>query len=60
MLRLLNQGRGLSPISQKRTAMPNYPLKTCTLRIRQRRGFDFSSEFSTSPLQTAAILLRFS
>src|ERR1700738_2054737 len=30
--------------------------QTCTLRIRQRRGFDFSSEFSTSPLRAAAIL----
>jgi integrase/recombinase XerD len=37
---------------------PNYPLKTRTLRIRQRRGFDFSSEFSTSPLRTAAILAQ--
>jgi hypothetical protein len=30
--------------------------QTCTLRTRQRHGFDFSSEFSTSPLRVAAIL----
>jgi len=36
--------------------MPNHSHKTRTLRIRQRHGFDFSSEFSTSPLRAAAII----
>jgi hypothetical protein len=30
--------------------------QTRTLRIRQRHGFDLSSEFSTSPLRAAKIL----
>ena len=32
--------------------------QTRTLRIRQRRSFDFSIEFSTSPLRAAAILAQ--
>jgi hypothetical protein len=55
VLRLLNQGRGLSPLSEENRDA-QLSAQTGTLRIRQRRGFDFSSEFSTSPLQTAAIV----
>src|SRR5262250_1704383 len=52
----LNQGRGLSPLSQGKDNDAQLFVQTRTLRIRQRHGFNFSSEFSTSPLRAVAIL----
>ena len=45
VLRFRNQGRGLSPLSQKRTTTPNYPLK------HARSGSD-SVTASTSPVSS--------
>jgi len=58
MLRFLKQGRGrgLSPLPQGENNDAQVFAQTRTLRIRQRHGFDFSSEFSTLPLRATAIL----
>jgi hypothetical protein len=52
----LNQARGLSPLPQGKNNDAQLFAQTRTLRIRQRHGFDFSSEFSTSPLQAVPML----
>src|SRR5215472_8111048 len=51
-----NQGRGLPPFSPGENNDAQLSAQTRTLRIRQRHGFDFSIEFSTSPLRAVAIL----
>src|SRR6516165_6121869 len=55
VLRFFNQGRGLSPYPEESDDAQLFA-QTRTLRIRQRHGFDFSIEFSTSPLRAVAIL----
>src|SRR6266567_1005654 len=52
----INQGRGLSPLSQGRNDAQLFA-QSRTLRIRQTVGLDLSIARSTSPLQPVAILL---
>src|SRR6516162_6654468 len=52
----LNQARGLSPLLPGKNSDAQLFAQTRTLRIRQQHGFDFSIEFSTSPLQAVAML----
>src|SRR5437667_9249563 len=51
----INQGRGLSPLSQGRNDAQLFA-QSRTLRIRQTVGLDLSIARSTSPLQPVAIL----